>query len=235
MPESAARASSEGSGSPGATSRVSMSSVLAIPPSASPHTASSGASVASPRHEAEAVGQLDALHAVQHQPEDGHEHRGRLGLLVQGALDLGVDPLEALLGEREVRDVLVEALEHRAQRRLGLRAALAVHPQVGGRAGTQLLGRRPAGRELAERVPALGYEPARERAVVVERRPGADAALVEIELQLGARLLLGAQVLGGLERELTERVVQAAVSHTARFRRGRAGSCRARSQRPLAP
>ena len=74
---------------------------------------------------------------------------------VKRLLDLGVDALEALLGEAEAGGVLVQALEHRLERRLRLFAPKAVDAQPGRGAGAEGVGRRRTRGELAQ-LPASG-------------------------------------------------------------------------------
>ena len=106
-------------------------------------------------HDREAVAQLEPVDLHPRAAQRRHHTRAH-GVAVERDLDLAVDPLEALLGESEAGGVLVEPLEHRLKRRLGLLAAQPVHPQPGGRARPRAHGRpahRPAARAVAASAP----------------------------------------------------------------------------------
>ena len=148
---------------------------------------------------------------------DRRHHRAADRVLVQRALDLGVHALEALLREVEVGRVLVQALEHRAQRRLGVVVrGLAADPQVELGAGAQRLSRPLASGRHAQHVPALADERVSKGLVAVEDRTG-PGLLHDVVLDLGAGLDVGRQLRRRLEREVAKRVVELAVPHGERF------------------
>ena len=117
--------------------------------------------------EHEPAAELDALRFEQ-QPLNRRDDGAANGVLVQGPLHLGVHALEALLGKVEVGRVLVEALEHREERRLrvvGRRPA--ADPQVELGAVAERRGGTLARGTLPEHIPPLADELARKRFVAV--------------------------------------------------------------------
>ena len=187
----------------------------ASPPRGRPRRASTVAA-----HERQPVAELDplGLHPGAAQRRD---HAGAHGVAVEGHLDLAVHAVEALLGEAEAGGVLVQPLEHRLKRRLGLLAAQAVHAQPGGRAGSELVAGLRAGGQLAQPRPALREERAGARLVAVEGRPAAGALVDDVELDLGAGLQVVGEQRRGLQREVPQRVVESTVTHGSRIRAGR--------------
>ena len=173
-----------------------------------------------PADERQAAAELDARGLDRHAAQRRHHPRGER-VAVEGRLQLAIDPLEALLGEAEAGGVLVEALEHRPQRRLGLLAAepraASAHVKPERRAAAELGRRARAAVELAQAHPALGQEGLGARLVAIQGG-AAPAALVDhVELHLGA----GAHVVGeqrrGLEREGAQRLVKGTVAHRRGF------------------
>ena len=81
-------------------------------------------------HQRQAVAEVHAL-ALQDHPAERGDHTRPDRVAVERGLHLHVQALEALLGEGEAGGVLVEAVEHRPQRGLGLLAAHPVHAQPG--------------------------------------------------------------------------------------------------------
>ena len=182
-------------------------------------------------------GGVHPLAALQPQPAaeihavdlDGHppqrrDHARTYGIAIERDLDLGVDALEALLREAEAGGVLVEALEHPLQRRLGLLPAQAVHAQEDRGAGAELVGRPPAGRQLAQARPALGQEGLRAGLVAIERGAALGALVEHVELDLGAVTQVVCEQRRGFEREVPQRVVQETVAHKGRVRLPRSRS-----------
>ena len=148
---------------------------------------------------------------------------------VQRPLDLDVDALEALLGEAEAGRVLVEALEHRPQRGLGLLAAAPPPPFTRSHGEAPAPSSRPPrarGGQLAQPRPALVDERAGARLVAVQGRAAAAALVDHVELDLGAVAQFVGEQRGGLEREVPQRVVESTVAHAGRFRRRGRVSCR---------
>ena len=185
---------------------------------------------------------LDAVGFDAH-ADKRDDHRGAHRVLVQAALEFVVDTLESVLRELEVARVLVELLEHRLERRLRIgRAADALDAQVGLGAGAERARGRLEGRQLGQRVPPRVDELRGERRVVVERRPAAVAAprlLHQVERDLVAGAKLRRQVAGGVEREVTQRVMEPPIAHARNFAARRRcpsapGASRARSTRRFA-
>src|SRR5215208_2379630 len=83
-----------------------------------------------------------------------------------------------------------------------------------------------AGGQLAQARPALREERAGARLVAVERRASASSLIYDVELDLGAGLLVVGEQRRGLQREVPQRVVESTVTHAARFRRRTGVSCR---------
>ncbi|MEJ7714870.1 MAG: hypothetical protein WKF40_03840 [Thermoleophilaceae bacterium] len=166
--------------------------------------------------QAEPFAQLDPL-CVHLETVHRHQHGGGLALLVEGPFDLAIHALEALLGKGEVGGALVQPLEHRLERRLWFGAPQAVEPQVGGGPGVEGVGGASGGGQEAQARPSLRDELLGQRAVVVEARAAAGAAVLEIELDLGPGGLIVAQHRGRLQCERVEGVVQLAVAHRRRF------------------
>src|SRR5215208_1356557 len=83
-----------------------------------------------------------------------------------------------------------------------------------------------AGGQLAQARPALREERAGARLVAVERSASASSLVYDVELDLGAGLLVVGEQRRGLQREVPQRVVESTVTHAARFRRGTGVSCR---------
>ena len=119
-------------------------------------------------HEREAVAELHPLRVHPRTAERRQDARAH-GVAVERDLDLPVHALEALLGEAEAGGVLVQALEHGLERRLGLLAAQPVHPQPRGGTRSELLAGLRAGGQFAQPRPALREERRGARLVAVER------------------------------------------------------------------
>ena len=228
---SAIRARSRSSGRSPASS-ASRSIVIRTLGSAGPsparwgcdQAASRGASAESPRTSATPAprsirARLEPRAAQRRDRDDAG------GAVVERSLELVVDAVEALLGEVERGGVLVQPLEHRAQRGLGLRLGLSVRAQPGRGAGTELARGSLERGELRELRPVRADVLGGQRAVAVEDRAGA-RLLRNVEAELVSRLDGLHEGGGGFQREVAKGRVEGRVAHGGEFATARLGSCR---------
>ncbi len=167
-------------------------------------------------HERQATAEVHSLGVHPRAVERSH-HAIANGVAVEGRLDLEVHALEALLGKAEAGGVLVEALEHRPERRLGLFAAQPVDSQPRRGTRTELPAGRRAGVELAQPIPAFGDVWPGARLVAIEDRPAAVTLVDDVELDLGSRAKIIGEERRGLQREVPQRGVEGRVAHRREF------------------
>jgi hypothetical protein len=134
------RASVIGSGMSVRMSRSSTASTYGSPARsrASAHTASGGASIASPPISA-SPSPRSTLPCSSSSPGSGDDHGGREAVLVERPLHIVVDLLEALLRELEAVRVLIQAKEQLTQGGLGVHTRHALQPEVQRGAGAEAL------------------------------------------------------------------------------------------------